>query len=168
VNERPSFTVTYLDPSHERIALVLQQQLQTLGVDIQLEQLPIDQWAGRLDAKAFDAVLVDAAIGGNMFRPYRFWHSTGPFNLGGFSNGAVDDALDGIRDASNDKHYKAAVTRFRSAMIDDPPAIFLAWSHRARAVSTRFAVPENEPGRDVWRTVPLWRPVGEPAPHDVN
>jgi ABC-type transport system substrate-binding protein len=160
--------VTYLDSSHERIALVLQQQLQTLGIDVLLEQVPIDQWPGRLEASDFDAVLVDAAIGGNILRAYRFWHSAGPFNLGAYRSHEVDSALDSIRGAPSDKHYKAGVGRFRQAIIDDPPAIFLAWSHRARAVSTRFAVPENEPGRDVWRTLPLWRPVGAPAPGDVN
>ena len=30
---------------------------------------------------------------------------------------------------------------FQRAIVDDPPAIFLAWSERARAVSTRFDVP---------------------------
>ena len=51
---------------------------------------------------------------------------------------------------------------FQRAIVDDPPAIFLAWSERARAVSTRFEVPV-EPGRDILSTLRLWRPVGAPA-----
>ena len=37
--------------------------------------------------------------------------------------------------------------------MDDPPAIFLAWSERARAVSNRFVVPPPEAGRDVLSTL---------------
>ena len=44
--------------------------------------------------------------------------------------------------------YKAGVAAFQRAILDDPPAIFLAWSERARAVSTRFDVPV-EPERDI-------------------
>jgi hypothetical protein len=45
-------------------------------------------------------------------------------------------------------------------MVDDPPAIFLAWSERARAISTRFDVPV-EPGRDILSTLRLWRPIDQ-------
>jgi peptide/nickel transport system substrate-binding protein len=161
-SSRPSFTLTYVDTSHERIALVLQQQLQTLGVNLQLEHVPIDLWPRRQERGEFDAVLIDALIGGNLFRPYRFWHSEGQYNLGGFRSRAVDAALDGIRAAENDAAYKAGVARFRQAIVDDPPALFLAWSHRARAVSTRFVVPPSEPGLDVWFTLARWRPAAPP------
>jgi hypothetical protein len=49
------------------------------------------------------------------------------------------------------------VAALQRAIVDDPPAIFLAWSQRARAVSTRFHVPV-EPGRDILSTLRLWRP----------
>jgi hypothetical protein len=42
--------------------------------------------------------------------------------------------------------------------MEDPPALFLAWSVRARAVSRRFIVPAAEPGRDVLSTLRLWKP----------
>ena len=48
--------------------------------------------------------------------------------------------------------YRAGVAAFQRAIVDDPPAIFLAWSERARAVSTRFDVPV-EPGRDILSTL---------------
>ncbi len=72
----------------------------------------------------------------------------------------ADAALDGIRHAPDDGAYKDGVAAFQRAIIDDPPAIFLAWSERARAVSTRFEVPV-EPGRDVLSTLRFWRPVGD-------
>ena len=48
-------------------------------------------------------------------------------------------------------------------MIDDPPAIFLAWSERARAVSKRFVVPDAEPGRDILSTLRFWKPAEDAA-----
>jgi hypothetical protein len=42
--------------------------------------------------------------------------------------------------------------------MDDPPAVFLTWSVRARAVSTRFLVPPIETGRDILGTIRLWKP----------
>jgi hypothetical protein len=69
----------------------------------------------------------------------------------------VDTAFDAIRDAPDDKAYKAGVAAFQKAIVNDPPAIFLVWGERARAVSTRFEFPA-EPGRDILPTLRLWRP----------
>ena len=47
---------------------------------------------------------------------------------------------------------------FQQAAEDDPPAIFLAWSDRSRAVTRRFDV-QAEAGRDVLSTLRLWKPT---------
>jgi ABC-type transport system substrate-binding protein len=103
-------------------------------------------------------VLVDAASGWGLFRAYRWWHSQGTQNLAHFSSASVDNALDRIRHAANDDEYRSGVEEFQRAISDDPPAIFLAWSERSRAVSKRFDV-QPEPGRDVLATLRLWRPT---------
>ena len=60
--------------------------------------------------------------------------------------------------APDEGSYKVAVGTFLNAIVNDPPAIFLAWSERARAVSTRFQVP-TETGRDILGAIRLFRPV---------
>ena len=45
-------------------------------------------------------------------------------------------------------------------MVNDPPAIFLAWRERARAVSSRFHV-VADPGADVLFTLHEWRPASD-------
>ncbi len=60
---------------------------------------------------------------------------------------------------TSEKDYVQAVGALQQTFVDDPPAIFLAWSVRARAVSKRFVVPEAEPGRDVMSTLRLWKPA---------
>jgi len=125
---------------------------------VDLQAVPVDRAMARVQAGDFDAWLAPTAIGPTLVRPYMFWHSSGPLNWGHYSNPEVDSSLDSIRHAASDDEYKAGVAAFQRAIVDDPPAIFLAWSERARAVSTRFEVPV-EPGRDILSTLRLWRPA---------
>jgi peptide/nickel transport system substrate-binding protein len=141
---------------YERLALSVQKQLAAVGVVMDIEAVPLDQFHAAVQGGNFDAVLTDAQIGPNLFRSYQWWHSGGPFNAGKFSSARVDDALDSIRYASSDQEYASAVLQFQQAMIDDPPAVFIAWGQRARAVSRRFDVPA-EPGRDVLGTLRLFK-----------
>lgn len=155
---RTKLTCIVADPAHERLALLLQQQLQRVGVDLELELLPVDQALQRLADGNFDTLLGDLLMGPTLLQPYRSWRTGAPRNLGGYSNPKVDAALDRIGTAANDDEYRAGVAAFQRAIYDDPPAIFIAWSERARAVSTRFDVPV-EPGRDILATLRLWKPT---------
>ena len=148
----------FREPSYERLALAVQKQLQAIGVDLDLEFVSGDELRTRLRTGDFDALLSDFNQGPNLARPYLFWQSGAPFNYGKFSSKQVDAALDTIRHAADDAAYRAGVAAFQRAIVDDPPAIFLAWRERARAVSTRFLVPV-EPGTDALTTLRLWRPT---------
>ena len=70
----------------------------------------------------------------------------------------VDSALDRVRHAATDDGYRDGVAAFQRAIADDPPAIFLVWGDRSRAVSSRFDV-RPQPGRDVLASLRLWRPT---------
>ena len=153
------FTCVFVDRTHERIALVLQQQLQEVGVRLLIEQVPVDEGLDRLKSGRFEAFLIDV-VNGPLVRPYLFWHSNGPLNYARYANKRVDVAFARIQRAVDETDYMAGVADFQHAMIDDPPAIFLAWSERARAVSTRFTVPAD-PGRDILSSLRLWRPVAD-------
>jgi len=156
------------DPSHERLALVVQRQLQAIGIDPVLELVPdLKKFAARVNASDFDAVLADFPQGPGILRPYAFWHTGAQFNYGHYSNHQVDAALDSIGHAADDTAYRNGVAAFQGAIVDDPPAIFLSWRERARAVSTRFAVP-SEPDSDVLATIHLWRPVAASAARGRN
>jgi peptide/nickel transport system substrate-binding protein len=154
------FRCLFSDSSVERQALELQRQLSEVGVTVELEFVPVDQVLSLLEKGEFDAFLGDIGIAPTMIRPFQFWYSGARYNWGGFSSATVDAALDRIRHAPDDKNYKAAVSELHRAILEDPPAIFLAWSERARAVSTRFEVPAK-PGSDILGTLRLWRPVAD-------
>ena len=75
-----------------------------------------------------------SSAGPNLFRPYRWWHS----------GKALSGASQPERRCRSRSRFAARlrttsivrrVAAFQRAIIDDPPAIFLAWSERARAVS---------------------------------
>jgi peptide/nickel transport system substrate-binding protein len=146
------------DRAHERVGLEMQRQLRAVGVELALEEMPSDRLFARLQAGDFEMLLVDARMGPSILQQYLFWQSKGPNNWGHFSSREVDAAFDRIRTAADDLAYKAGVEALQHALVDDPPAIFLAWGERLRAVSTRFEV-HAEPGRDILSTLRLWRPI---------
>jgi ABC-type transport system substrate-binding protein len=149
----------YFDQTDERLALVVKRMLEDIGASVTLELVSQQTAFDRMRAGDFDVVLGDLIQGPGLLRPMLFWGTGEPLNWAHYANAKVDAAFKAIRGASNDDQYKAAVTALQSAMVDDPPAIFLAWRERARAVSTRFDVPV-EPGRDILRTLRLWTPTG--------
>jgi peptide/nickel transport system substrate-binding protein len=158
---QPKLTLTCLTPSfspYDRLALVVKQQLEAVGVDLVVEEADADRIDKAFRTKTFDVVLMDIASGWGLFRgPYKWWHSRGSMNLG-FSSAPVDAALDHIRHAASDAEYNTGVDAFQNAIVKDPPAIFLAWSNRSRAITRRFDV-QPEPNRDVLATLRLWRPT---------
>jgi len=151
--------LTASDTVYERIALEVKRQLEAIGVEMNIQAAPPDQLFEAVQRGHFDAVLMDAVSGPTMMRPYGYWHSKMPGNPGTFGNHAVDAAFDAVRSAETEPAYRAAVRNLDRAFVDDPPAIFLAWSVRARAVSKRFDVQAGEEGRDVLSTLRMWKPA---------
>jgi peptide/nickel transport system substrate-binding protein len=164
---RPTFTCLYSEPSHEKLALFVRQQLQAVGVDMRLEFTSVADGKARAASGNFDAWLVDMNLAPNFFRQSLFWHSNSPFNLGRYHSARVDTALDAMDQARSDAEYKAGAAAFQRAMIDDPPGLFLAWSDRLRAVSSRFDV-HVEPGRDILLTMRSWRPAMDSRTSNQN
>jgi peptide/nickel transport system substrate-binding protein len=144
------------DAVHERIALVLKRQLAAVGVDMAIEEVSFEAAAEAVKNRKFEALLTEMISGPAMMRLYRIWHSGG---VAGAASREVDAALDGIRSAASEDAYLTGMSAFQQAVVDDPPAIFLAWMERARAVNKRFVVPAAEPGRDVLSTLRLWKPA---------
>ena len=139
---------------------MVKRQLEMVGVNMEIEEASPDrvyQALARRILKLFSWIwLADRACSGRT----GWWRSGGSLNQGAFGSVPIDAALDRIRHATSDVEYRAAVYGFQQAILQDPPAIFLAWSERARAVSRRFDVPV-EPGRDILTTLRLWRPTDD-------
>jgi peptide/nickel transport system substrate-binding protein len=151
------------DSAYERIALEMKRQLQAVDVEMEVRAVSQDQLLEAERSRNFEAVLIEAVSGPTVLRLHVLWDSHGSGNPGSFGSVAVDAAFDRVSQAENEAAYREAVVGLQKAFIDDPPAIFLAWSERARAVSKRFAVPAPEAGRDVISTLRLWSPRNNDA-----
>jgi ABC-type transport system substrate-binding protein len=144
----------------EPMALLIQRELLELGIDMQLEPVSVPEFFSRLSTGNFEAGLLEM-LGG--FWPqgfYAWFHSPAPGTTPLARTGyrAADAALDRLRYAPTDEEVRRAVADFQRIIYEDPPALFLAWSQRTRAVSRRFEVPV-EPGRDIMATLWAWRPA---------
>jgi peptide/nickel transport system substrate-binding protein len=144
----------------ERLALLVKRQLEMVGVQMDLEVVTPDRLFEALNNSTFEAVFLDMVSGPSIFRSYLWWHSSGAFNPGTLGGDSIDVALNRVRYATSDDEYRSAVGGFQRAIVENPPAIFLAWSERARAVNRRFDV-AAEPGRDILTTLRSWRPAND-------
>lgn len=149
------------DSVDERIALEIKRQLASIGVDMAVEEASRDEIVRRAESQQYEAVITEVVSGPTLFRPYLIWHSKGSFNWGHFGTPSADVALDRVRHAPSEPAYREAVAALQQTFIDDPPAIFLAWSQQSRAVSTRFIVPTPEPGREILSNLRMWTPAAD-------
>jgi peptide/nickel transport system substrate-binding protein len=156
------------DPLDERVALELKRQLAAIGVDMDVEEVSRDDIVRRAANGQYEAAVTDVISGPSLFRPYMIWHSRGPINWGHFGTAAIDAAFDRVMHAPSEAEYRQAVAGLQDAFMDDPPAIFLAWSVRARAISNRFVVPPPKAGVDVISTLRVWKPAAGSAQASRN
>jgi peptide/nickel transport system substrate-binding protein len=160
------FRFTCLIPAgysvHERIGLELQRQLYEIGVDMQFEAIGPDEFEERLLQGNFDAVLLDMISGPSPGRTYTFWRSARKFkgrNVFGYENPLAERLFTDLRTSVNDAAMLTATSRLQRVLLDDPPALFLAWNQRSRAVRRSFNV-HQEAGRDPLSTLWRWTPAG--------
>jgi peptide/nickel transport system substrate-binding protein len=149
--------------SFERLALVLQKQLLEVGVDLRLEAVSMREFAERRASGQFETFLFEQ-IAGYGLTPLYYWHSprAGDQVLLRHGYRAADPALDRMRRAGDNESLRTAVGDVQRVAAADPPAVFLAWPERARAVRRRFEIPPAA-DRDVFGSLAQWRPATEVA-----
>jgi peptide/nickel transport system substrate-binding protein len=143
-------------PLWERIGLLVQRNFSAIGVDMRLETVSVKDFSSRIAAGDFDAVLSEFIVGNSPTRAFTFWYSGSKQNAWGYQSHKVDEALDGIRRASNDEDYRDAFRRFQLEILENPPAVFLALGETSRAVSKRFRVVAPA-GSDILPTIADWQ-----------
>ena len=159
---RARFRFTCLLPQNfavwERVALEIQRDLLNIGVDMQFKSVPFKEFNPMIGAGKFDAALLDMISGPMPARAYIFWRSArnfkGPFNVFGYENAEADRLFEILLRSTNEAAVRSATSRLQRAFYEDPPAIFIAWSTRTRAISKRFLLPHT--GRDPMLTMSQW------------
>jgi ABC-type transport system substrate-binding protein len=149
----------------ERIALAVQRDLFNVGVDMQLRVLPVTEYTNALAQGDFDSALIDLISGPTTQRPYMLWRSAtkfrGVYNVFGYENTEAERAFDVLRTSTNEAAVRSATNRLQRVMIDDPPALFLAWNERARALRRDIVFPQAEGQDPMWT---LWSWSRAPVP----
>ena len=143
---------------YERVALELQHQLFEIGIDVQFEVLPVDVYNRRTRTGDFEATFVDMISAPSLGRPYLFWRSAREgrgYNVFGYENPEAEELFQALRASTTDLSVRSATHRLQRVFMQDPPAIFLAWNERSRAVRREFGVPVSDAKTDP--LLSLWR-----------
>ena len=144
----------------ERIALHVQRDLFDVGVDMQFKVVSFAEFNNLIAKGQFDAVLIDLISGPTPERPFIFWRSArafqGVYNVFGYENAEAERAFGVLRTSTNEAAVRSATARLQRVMSEDPPALFLAWSERARAIRSDILVPQNE-AYDLMFTLSSWQ-----------
>jgi peptide/nickel transport system substrate-binding protein len=142
----------------ERLALEIQKQLYDIGVDMQIEAVPVEKYDVMIRDGAFDAVMIDMISGQSFGRAFQFWRSARTFkglNVFHYDNPEADRWFEALGTATNEAAARSAASQLHRSLLLNPPALFIAWNERARPVSRRFQV-NAEAGRDPLYTIWQW------------
>lgn len=159
---RARFRFTCLLPQNfavwERVALEIQKDLFNVGVDMQFKSVPFKEFNRMMGTGQFDAALLDMISGPTPARTYMWWRSAKRppvlLNVFGYENAEAERLFETLLRSTNEAATRSAVSKLQRVMYEDPPAIFVAWSTRTRAINKRFAFPGTE--RDPLTTISQW------------
>jgi peptide/nickel transport system substrate-binding protein len=152
------FTCLIAGGFNERLALDVQKQLYEIGVDMQFEVVTPVELDARIRQGRFDAVLTDMISGPTLGRPYIFWRSAKEskgINVFGYENADAERQFQNLRSSLNEAAVRSSTQTLQQVLLQDPPALFLVWTQRIRAVNRKFDV-VAEPDRDPLLTLVRW------------
>jgi peptide/nickel transport system substrate-binding protein len=130
------------DFQFERIAVLLQRQLEEVGIDLVVtpaDEVTLQTRAGTGD---FDSYVFAMNSGKSFDRIYQFWHSAGGMQSTGYRG--ADAALDELRHSYLDGDVRIAMANLRQRFYEDVPAAFLVWTEKTRAVDSRFDIGDKQ------------------------
>ena len=140
----------------ERIALEVQKDLFNVGVDMQFKVVPLSEFSDLVFSGRFEAAFIDMISGPTPSRPYIWWRSGREFkgmNVFGYENPEAERQFEVLVRSTNEAGIRSATSQLQRIFYDDPPAVFVAWDARARAINRRFVVP-NDSRDPMWT---LWK-----------
>jgi ABC-type transport system substrate-binding protein len=144
----------------QRLALEIQRSLLNIGVDMQLKVVPFEEFNELAAAGGFEAAFLDMISGPTPTRPYIWWRSAknfrGVYNVFGYENADAERLFEMLLRSTNEAVIRSATSQLQRIFLDDPPAVFIAWDTRARAISRRFSWPDNS---DPMWTLWSWSPA---------
>jgi peptide/nickel transport system substrate-binding protein len=116
----------------EPAALLVQQGLKRIGVEVELEKIPAANWRAEMGKKSMPFLLNDMGGWLNYADYFFFWNYHGQnavFNTMSYSNPDMDKWIDRARFATSRADYEESVKGFIAKAFDDVPRIPLFQSN---------------------------------------
>jgi peptide/nickel transport system substrate-binding protein len=142
--ERVKFSFAFMIPSGsktgELIAVLLQEDLRKLGIEMDIRQLEWSTFEQQLTNGNFDAVTL-AWTGTLDGDPYQIWHSSqrdGGSNYIGFANSEADGIIEAARTEFDADKRNAMYRRFHAILHDEQPYTFLYTQPNLAILDKRF------------------------------
>jgi len=136
----------------------VQKDLSNIGVDMQFKVVKLDDHRALVGKGQFEAAFINMISGPTPSRPYMWWRSArafkGLYNVFGYESAEAERAFGVLLRSTNEVAVRTATAQLQRVFYEDPPAIFIAWDTRTRAVSRRLEVPND--GRDPMWTLWKW------------
>jgi peptide/nickel transport system substrate-binding protein len=161
-NGRPlHFTLLVPNSSRGRMryAVLIQEQLKSIGADVALDAVAFPEFMQRLQARSFDTQINNVAMDPAPSGARQYWTSEGLKPGGqdyvGYANPRVDAAVDSALATFDAKRRQEYLRRAYQQIVDDAPAVFLYEPLTMAAVHRRLR-PEGLRADTWWANLADW------------
>jgi peptide/nickel transport system substrate-binding protein len=167
---RFSLLVPVSSLSRMRMAVLIQEQLKRIGVDVRVEQMDYSAFSERQASRKFDAALASWHLGSTPAGVNQTWTTSaakkGGLNFGSYSNPVFDGLVDSALSARSLESERAYFRRAYQTIVDDAPAVWLYEPLSVMAIHKRIHTTPMRPNA-WWLDIASWRiPPGERIERD--
>jgi peptide/nickel transport system substrate-binding protein len=146
--------------SRMRIAVLIQEQLRRVGIDMRIDQMDYSAFTARQQKRSFDAVLASWHLGSSPVAATTTWTTAaakkGGLNYGGYTNSVFDALLDSAVSASTPRQARDYFRRAHQVIVDDAPAVWLYEPRTLIAVNRRIETTPMRPNA-WWLDIGSWK-----------
>ncbi len=132
----------------EPTAILIQESLKKIGVELTLEKVPGSNWFAQMASKTMPMVIAEFYGWLDYPEYFFFWNFDGKnnavFNTANYTNPVLDEQIEIARFASDDKVYKASLQKMVDIVMADLPRIPLYTRF------SDFAMQKNVQGFEYW------------------
>ena len=138
-----------------RYAVLIQEQLKAVGIDVAIDALAFPEYLSRITTGRFDVQLNNIATDPSPADARQNWTIDGGQDYGAYSNPTVDAAIDSAMQSFDRARSRQYWHRAYQQIVDDVPAIFL-YEPLAMAAVHRRIHPEGIRADTWWANLADW------------
>lgn len=129
----------------EQMALLFQQNMEDLGIKVNLVFMEFSAAVDRVDARQFDLFTMAWSLSVDP-DPYSIWHSAAPWNDPGFVHARSDELLELGRSETNQDKRKEIYGEWQQIINYELPYIFLQYDVSISAIGKKVKGIDETPG----------------------